>query len=83
MEDFTFNTKKKQIVTTAIEYSVWSYGERMEVATELSLFPLLLTEPPLLSKYHTRTIYIYYSIFEVHFFIFKDVFGENYVLMYG
>ena len=31
----------------------------------------------------TRGLYIYYPIFEVNFFVFKEVFSENYVLMYG
>ena len=41
-----------------------------------------------LSRYRTRAIisrglYIYYPIFEDHFFVFKEVFSENSVLMYG
>ena len=40
------------------------------------------------SKYRTRAIitrglYIFYPIFEDHFFVFKEVFSENSVLMYG
>ena len=31
----------------------------------------------------TRSLYIFYAIFEVHFFVFKEVFLENSVLMYG
>ena len=31
----------------------------------------------------TRDLYIFYPIFEVHFFVFKEVFSENFVLMYG
>ena len=38
--------------------------------------------------YHTRAIitrglYIFYPIFVGHLFVFKEVFSENYVLMYG
>ena len=40
------------------------------------------------SIYHTRAIisrglYIFYPIFKDHFFVFKEVFSENSVLMYG
>ena len=28
-------------------------------------------------------LYIFYPIFKDHFFIFKEVFSENFVLMYG
>ena len=40
------------------------------------------------NNYYTRAIitsglYIFYSIFEDHFFVFKEVFSENSVLMYG
>ena len=31
----------------------------------------------------TRGLYIYYPIFEVHFFVFKEVFSGKSVLMYG
>ena len=31
----------------------------------------------------SRGFYIFYPIFEDHFFAFKEVFSENYVLMYG
>ena len=31
----------------------------------------------------TRGLYIYYPIFQVHFFVFKEVFSENSVLLYG
>ena len=39
-------------------------------------------------RYRTRAIisrglYIFYPIFNDHFFVFKEVFSENYVLMYG
>ena len=39
-------------------------------------------------KYHTRAVitsglFIFYPIFEDHFFVFKEVFSENSVLMYG
>ena len=41
-----------------------------------------------LSKYRTRAIisrglYIFYSISKDHFFVFKEVFSEKSVLMYG
>ena len=51
---------------------------------------ILLTMYALLAyyEYHqcaiiTRGLYIFYPIFEVHFFVFKDFFLENSVLMYG
>ena len=31
----------------------------------------------------TRGLYIYYPIFEVYFFVYKEVFSENSVLMNG
>ena len=31
----------------------------------------------------TRGLYIFYPLFEDHFFVFKEVFSENFVLMYG
>ena len=31
----------------------------------------------------TRGLYIFYPIFEVYFFVFKEVFWENSVLKYG
>ena len=31
----------------------------------------------------TRGLYIYYPIFEVHFYVFKEFFSEYSVLMYG
>jgi hypothetical protein len=31
----------------------------------------------------TRGLYIFYPIFEVHFFVFKEVFSENSAFMYG
>ena len=31
----------------------------------------------------THGLYIFYPIFEDHFFVFKEVFSENYVLIYG
>ena len=31
----------------------------------------------------TRDLYIFYPIFEVYFFVFKEVFWENSVLKYG
>ena len=31
----------------------------------------------------SRGLYIFYHIFKDHFFVFKDVFSENSVLMYG
>ena len=38
--------------------------------------------------YRTRAIishvlYIFYPIFQDHFFVFKEVFSENFVLMFG
>ena len=44
--------------------------------------------PYMYLSYHTgaiitRNLYIFYPIFEDHFFVFKEVFSENYVLMYG
>ena len=40
------------------------------------------------SRYRTRAIisrglYIFYPIFKDHFFVFKEVFSENFVFMYG
>ena len=40
------------------------------------------------NKYHTPAVishglYIFYSILEVNLFVNKDIFLENYVLMYG
>ena len=31
----------------------------------------------------SRVLYMFYPIFEDRFFVFKEVFSENYVLMYG
>ena len=31
----------------------------------------------------TRGMYIFYSLFEDYFFVFKEFFSENSVLMYG
>ena len=31
----------------------------------------------------TRSLYIFYPIFEDHFFVFKDIFSENSGLIYG
>ena len=58
---------------------------------------IIITHPVLFQKivldlsnpdYRTRAIisrglYIFYPIFKDHFFVFKEVFSENYVLMYG
>ena len=30
-----------------------------------------------------RSLYIFYPLFEDHFFVFKEVFSENSALMYG
>ena len=45
-------------------------------------------ETDLIEYHHTRAIisrglYIFYPISKDHFFVFKEVFSENYVLMYG
>ena len=29
------------------------------------------------------SLYIYYSIFDIHYFVFKEGFSESYVIMYG
>ena len=57
----------------------------------LYLFPLwmlLLVQCHNCANYRTRAIisrglYIFYPIFKDHFFVFKEVFSENSVLMYG
>ena len=30
----------------------------------------------------THGLYIFYPIFEVHFFVFKEIFSENFAIMY-
>ena len=63
------------------------YDYRFRVIQE-NCQKLWKTSIQILSKYRTRAIisrglFIFYPIFKDHFFVFKEVFYENSVLMYG
>ena len=76
-------------------YNTWPLAPKRYIITnQAPLFSLMLCNFRKnkylfnFNKYRTRAIisrglYIFYPIFKDHFFVFKEVFSENSVLMYG
>ena len=80
-----FNILLKKLLTSIVQKPLsetWSIGMKRVFVCFVSIRWINWNQIPYAHNYKPRLVY-FYPIFKDHFFIFKEVFSENSVLMYG